>query len=239
VLEERGRIPVRETLECGWQICSALQYLHNHGVVHRDLKPSNLFLSDDGLIKLGDFGIALDVQSPDITEQGMTVGSHCYMSPELIRGERSDTGRTDLYALGCLLYQMVTGSVPYPGTNFAHIFEQHLHADPPTARSVVSDCPVELDKVIKHLLAKDPDQRPFSARAVQGMLGDALVDWCEANGRQIEDLRQSGRAGQAILARLLTSPQTVDESTDFGVSWKTLALGFGLLVALVILSLVV
>jgi serine/threonine protein kinase len=152
------------------QISSALQHAHNHGIIHRDLKPANLLLNSQGELKLVDFGIARDVQSPELTSQGLTVGTYAYMSPEQIAGKQATTGKTDLYALGCLLFEMLTGRPPFEGENFAQLFEQHLHSPPPRVRAFVPGCPRELDELVAQLLSKSPDDRPFNARSVQAAL---------------------------------------------------------------------
>jgi serine/threonine protein kinase len=158
----------------GIQICSALQHAHNHGIIHRDLKPSNLFMAESGSLRLGDFGIARDTHQLDLTDVGLTVGTYAYMSPEQICADTSISDKTDLYALGCLLYEMTTGYPPFDGANFARIFDQHLNSDPPQLCEKVSDCPEELGALIIRLMAKHPAQRPFNARYVQGFLKDLL-----------------------------------------------------------------
>ncbi|WP_413432085.1 serine/threonine protein kinase [Crateriforma spongiae] len=170
LLESNGPLPWPSVVDVTRQICSALQYAHNHGVIHRDLKPGNLFLTTDAVVKLGDFGIARDLHSADLTSSGLTVGTHAYMSPEQITGDALISGKTDLYALGCCVMEMLTGRKPFLGENFAQLFEQHLRAAPPRARDLVGDCPPELDEVINELLAKDPEDRPFNARSVQGVM---------------------------------------------------------------------
>lgn len=163
-----------EAAECGRQIASVLQHAHNHNIIHRDLKSSNLFITDRGKIKLGDFGIARDTRAKDLTASGITVGTYAYMSPEQITGDRHLSGKADLYSLGCVLFEMLTGRVPFEGENFHQIVEQHLHRQPPPVRSLAPNCPVELDNLVQQLLAKEPEKRPFSARAVQGVLDDQL-----------------------------------------------------------------
>jgi serine/threonine protein kinase len=173
LLAASGPLNWLETAECGRQLASALQYAHNHGVIHRDVKPGNVYLKRDGNLKLGDFGIARDTLSVDLTDIGLTVGTYYYMSPELVRGAREISGKSDLYALGCVLFELLTGRPPYQGDNFAQIFEQHLHATPPDVRQLC-DCPKALQKLISELLAKSPDDRPFNARTVQGVLTELL-----------------------------------------------------------------
>jgi len=170
LLTSSGTLSWQIVVNCGRQICSALQCAHNHGIIHRDLKPGNLFLTRDGVLKLGDFGIARDVGASDLTDQGLTVGTHAYMAPEQITGDATISGKADLYALGCCLYEMLTGRKPFIGDTFPSLFEQHLRSAPPHARASIPDCPPELDAVIIELLAKRPEDRPFNARYVQGIM---------------------------------------------------------------------
>lgn len=158
------------------QIAAALQHAHNHGVIHRDLKPSNLFFGSDGRLILGDFGIARDAHDSDITADGITVGTYAYMSPEQICADGSITGKADLYSLGCVAYEMLTGKTPFTGANFAQIWDQHLHKEPRGLREQGVDCPEWLETLVLDLLQKDPQKRPFNARAVQGQIRDRLAD---------------------------------------------------------------
>lgn len=174
-LRQHGPIPWPQAATFAAQIASALQHAHNHGIVHRDLKPSNLFFADGGGIVLGDFGIAFDRDDKDITEHGLTVGTYSYMSPEQICADGQITGKADLYSLGCVLYEMLTGKVPFEGANFAQVWDQHLHHDPPSAQALGIDCPQWLEDLVLSLLAKDPEARPFNARAVQGLIGHHLA----------------------------------------------------------------
>lgn len=110
VLTLKKALPWREAVECGIHICGGLEHLHEQGVVHRDLKPANIFLSDDGRLKLGDFGLARDLDSGRLTLDGLTVGTAKYLAPEQAMAEDDIDGRTDLYALGCLLFEMLIRS---------------------------------------------------------------------------------------------------------------------------------
>ncbi|MEM6798834.1 MAG: serine/threonine-protein kinase, partial [Planctomycetota bacterium] len=168
------------------QIASALQHAHNHGIVHRDLKPSNLFFDDAGDLVLGDFGIARDTFDTDITAHGITVGTYAYMSPEQITADSRIDGKADLYSLGCVLFEMLSGRPPFQGANFAQVWEQHMKKTPPTLKSLGVDCPAWLEELIAKLLAKDPRQRPFSARAVEGLMLQHLLDeFGEEGARQL------------------------------------------------------
>ena len=117
LLLKSGNLTWREVAESGRQIAAALQHAHNHGIIHRDLKPGNVFVTKSGELKLGDFGIARDTHMQDLTEAGLTVGTYSYMAPELVRGERAISGQVDLYALGCLLYELLVGNPPFQGDN--------------------------------------------------------------------------------------------------------------------------
>ena len=174
LLEKYQRLSWQEVASIARQVCSALQHAHNHGIIHRDLKPGNLFLDEAGQIKLGDFGIARDTHSADLTHQGLTVGTHAYMSPEQITGAENITGKADLYSLGVMLFELLTGHKPFQGTNFAVLFEQHLHHPPPKAVEFAANCPLRLSEEIERLMAKQPEQRPFNARAVQGVMMQLL-----------------------------------------------------------------
>ena len=167
MLEHYGAMTWQEVASVARQVCSALQHSHNHGIIHRDLKPGNLFLTAEGQVKLGDFGIARDNYAADLTSDGLTVGTHAYMSPEQITAEGPTTGKADLYSLGCVLFELLTGRKPFQGTNFAVLFDQHLNKPAPDVREFVADCPDALSRTIGSLLEKDPEKRPFSARAVQ------------------------------------------------------------------------
>lgn len=170
LLESGGPLSWPVVVDVARQVSSALQCAHNHGVIHRDLKPGNLFLTRDAVVKLGDFGIARDLHGSDLTHQGLTVGTHAYMAPEQITGQSTISGKVDLYALGCCLFEMLTNRKVFLGENFAQLFEQHLKSPPPSISGLVGDAPPELDQIISKCLAKNPEDRPFNARVVQGVM---------------------------------------------------------------------
>jgi eukaryotic-like serine/threonine-protein kinase len=179
-LQQRGPLAWPPAALFMSQIAAALQHAHNHGVVHRDLKPTNLFFGEDGRLVLGDFGIARDTHETEGTDPGKAVGTFAYMSPEQICAEREITGKSDLYSLGCVAYEMLSGKPPFAGENFAQIWDQHLHATPRGLREQGIECPEWLEHLVMQLMEKDPHKRPFNARAVQGFLRDHLEDEFEA-----------------------------------------------------------
>ncbi|QDT39637.1 serine/threonine protein kinase [Stratiformator vulcanicus] len=227
LLRNKISLQWQDAVEIGWQVCSALQHLHNHGVIHRDLKPANLFFADDGTVKLGDFGIALDTGATELTQSGLTVGTYMYMSPEQIRGERAIGPKTDIYALGCLIYEMVTGRPPFQGENFAQIFDQHLQTPPPPISIYDPSIPEELDDLVQLMLKKNPEKRPFNARTVQGMLAEVTMKWDESNGKR-ESKRKSRQKPdiwaierrKPILAELIRETRPADVRTP---SWLMIA----------------
>ena len=231
LLRQSGPLSWQETVEVSRQVAAALQHAHNHGIIHRDLKPGNVFITEDGQLKLGDFGIARDTTEQDLTDAGLTVGTYSYMAPELVRGEREITGQVDLYALGCLMFELLTGRTPYLGDNFAQIFDQHLHATPPTPSSLGVPCPAPLETLISQLLAKKPEDRPFNARSVQGFLGELLESRSPADAPQPEDrAARDITPAQEMLTRRLAG--TVENRQQ--VSWRQLVtIGVVIVVAIV------
>lgn len=237
LLAKRGQFTWPVVAELSRQICSALQHAHNYGVIHRDLKPGNLFLTRDGELKLGDFGIARDLHSSDLTSSGMTVGTHAYMAPEQITGDANISGKADLYALGCCLYEMLTGNKVFNGENFAQLFEQHLRSDPPSVRDTNPDCPVELDNVIIQLLAKKPEDRPFNARSVQAVmlqLGEKFdLDDASSDTADVAADTVTSRSRQLLISRIQEETYPA-RATD--ISWSRLliiTLGLGAAIAVV------
>jgi serine/threonine protein kinase len=174
VLRQRGRLPWREAVECAMQMCAALAHAHSIGVIHRDLKPANLFLAEDGLLKVGDFGLARDLNNSRLTLDGQTVGTCRYMPPEQIGGEAGLNGGTDLYAVGCILYEMLAGQTPFDGGTIIEIFEAHLNDTTDAPADLVRDCPADLSDLVMLLLEKRPADRPTDALAVQSALADIL-----------------------------------------------------------------
>lgn len=216
-LNEHGPLSWAQTAAFAAQIASALQHAHNHGIIHRDLKASNLFFDAEGKIVLGDFGIARDTHEADVTADGITVGTYAYMSPEQICADKHMSGKADLYSLGCAMYEMLTGKPPFQGVNFAQIWDQHLHKQPPGIREQGIDCPEWLEQIVLHLLEKDPEQRPFNARAVQGLIKDHLED---EFGSDIECLTEN-------------LPPLEEMTPAGGTSWVRILLGILLIVGVI------
>lgn len=157
-----GRIDWRETIDIAIQVCSALKAAHDAGVIHRDLKPSNLMLADDGSVKLTDFGVAQVFAGTKLTKTGGVIGTVEYMSPEQAKGSRV-TKSSDLYALGALMYAMLTARPPFTGQTALEIVQKHQYGQFDKPRRYVPEIPIWLDDLICQCLEKKPDDRPPDA----------------------------------------------------------------------------
>ncbi|HEY3928421.1 MAG TPA: serine/threonine-protein kinase [Candidatus Koribacter sp.] len=170
-LMESGPIPVGKAINYTEQVLSALSYAHSKGIIHRDIKPANMMLTPDGTIKLMDFGIARSKGETSMTMVGTTLGSLYYMSPEQVKGEPID-GRSDLYALGISLYEMVTGHKPFEtGTDYS-IMAAHLKEPPKPPIEIRPDLPAALNEIILMAVAKDPAARFQTPDAMRRALGN-------------------------------------------------------------------
>jgi len=149
-------------LRIGSQVCQALEYAHSHSILHRDIKPENIMITSTGLPKLMDFGLARALGGPNLTQRGVIVGTPAYLPPEQALGKHSDA-RSDLYSLGCVLYEMVTGRLPFHGDDPVKVIFSHINDLPVMPRKLAPEIPAALEQIILKLLAKDPDQRYQSA----------------------------------------------------------------------------
>lgn len=171
-LATKGRVHWEKMIELGKQICASLQHAHDHGIIHRDLKPSNLMLDKNGVLKLTDFGIAKDSDMSGLTSANSTVGTAAYMSPEQCRGERDLTPKSDLYALGIVFYELLTGRKPFSAENAMDMFIQHVSGTFERPARVVMDIPPWLDNLVCQLMEKKPEHRPADARTVSQALDE-------------------------------------------------------------------
>jgi eukaryotic-like serine/threonine-protein kinase len=171
VMSRRGRMTWEEVGELGKQLCSALQHAHEQGIIHRDLKPSNIMVTKDGTLKLTDFGIAKDMDLEGLTATNCTVGTASYMSPEQCKGERILTHKSDLYSLGVMMYELVTGRKPFHADSAMEMFIEHVNGTFERPSRLVLDIPIWLDTLICQLLEKQPEQRPLDANTVAAALG--------------------------------------------------------------------
>ena len=184
-LEQRGRMSVADAILIARQVAAALSVAHAAGIVHRDLKPDNVFLLPDRLVKGGfrikilDFGVAKLAEPKAVgvnTHSQMMLGTPKYMSPEQARSARAVDQRTDVYTLGCMLYEMLTGQAPYDGPGAIDMIIQHTTAPIPSPRDVVHGLPESMDSLIRQMLAKEPEQRPETMKAIDKALEEIQAE---------------------------------------------------------------
>ena len=207
LLVRNGPTPIPIAIDYARQILSALAFAHRNGIVHRDIKPHNIVVGGDGRLKVTDFGIARSGAS-QMTEAGSIVGTAQYLSPEQARGAPVDP-RSDLYSLGIVLYEMLTGQVPFTGDAPVEIAMKHLTAIPEPPSKLRPDVPHDLDAIVMRALAKDPDQRYASAEEMDADLG-RIARGLGVSPRTEEAMTQvlSG-VGVAVAPTVIEQPRAV------------------------------
>jgi serine/threonine-protein kinase len=200
LIVSRGPAPVNVAVEYARQILSALRFAHRHGIVHRDIKPHNALVDSEGRVKVTDFGIARAGAS-QMTEAGSIVGTAQYLSPEQARGSGVDQ-RSDLYSLGIVLYELLTGTVPFNGDTPVEIAMKHLSQTPEPPSAKRPDLPREIDLVVMRALAKDPDDRYQSAEEM-----DADLDRVARGAAVSAETEESA-------TMIMRSPQTIPGPTS-------------------------
>ncbi|HEX5939444.1 MAG TPA: tetratricopeptide repeat protein [Dehalococcoidia bacterium] len=196
-----GRLDIDSVLQIADDICNGLGYAHSRGIIHRDLKPANVWIGMDGRAKLGDFGVARNIEQTRLTQAGTMLGTVAYMPPEQALGREVDH-RGDLYSLGALIYEMVTGRPPFAGDDTVQVIFSHIHDMPVAPTQLRPDIPQALEVVILRLLEKDPNRRFQDADEVRQALS-AITDQRSA------PRPAAPRAGTPDEAPQLTRPSTV------------------------------
>lgn len=205
---------IRQALEVTVQVCQALAYLHNRKIVHRDLKPGNIMVTKDGIVKLLDFGLGkeLDVSVAQ-TESGVILGSLAYMSPEQIKDPRNIDHRSDLFSLGVLLFELLTGRLPFDGDNFTDILMKVLFEEPSQPSQLNNYISPKLERLIYRLLCKDLTERYASAEKVMKEIGKILET--DAQEVELSDRTQTVLAEMpAESSMIVFEPQFVGRSAE-------------------------
>jgi serine/threonine-protein kinase len=199
-LGEAGKFPPERAIKIAVAVADTLDYIHRNGVVHRDLKPENIMIDGDDRVKLIDFGIAGQVGAKRLTFAKLTqvAGTPDYISPEQVKGKRGD-GRSDIYALGVMLYEMLTGKTPFPGSNPFAIMNERLLNHPIPPREVNPEISPELQEVIYRALERDPQNRYSTANEFAWDLEHPE----EVAARDRAEMRDYKRRGTPWLKRIL------------------------------------
>jgi serine/threonine protein kinase len=220
MLETRGRFDEATAAEVGAQVADALHYAHTQGIIHRDVKPSNILIDPQGRALLADFGVARALDDPSLTATGLTVGTPAYMSPEQASGHSDIDGRADLYSLGVVLYQMVTGRPPFQGST-PQVMHAHVYQLPPLPSSVADVSPT-MEAIILRALTKNRDDRYPSGAA----LAAALWPLVETTRTHQETAFRSGPPAHPRRPRLFGARRSLG-------TWATAVLVTSLAVAII------
>jgi serine/threonine-protein kinase len=202
LVEREGPLREEDAVRLTLQIARALGFAHENGLIHRDVKPQNVLLNGDGQAKVTDFGIArsLDVKG-GLTQTGTVMGTSDYIAPEQARGSRVDA-QSDIYSLGAVLYELLTGDVPFPGENFVAVAMRHINEPPPSVRERRPDVSPRLDAVIRRAMAKEPRDRFGSMEELCAELTACLESESSASGAETMIVsRQQRRAARPPAGR--------------------------------------
>ncbi|MBU3156668.1 Stk1 family PASTA domain-containing Ser/Thr kinase [Clostridium estertheticum] len=170
IIKENGRLTSKKTLDIVFQIAKALQCAHTSGIIHRDIKPDNIMITKDEMVKVMDFGIAKVADSRTVTNSNKVMGTAHYFSPEQAKGSFVD-GRTDIYSLGIVMYEMVTGKVPYNAESVITIAMMHIQGPITAPKDIVTDIPENINQVILRAMQKEPIKRYQTASEMSEVIG--------------------------------------------------------------------
>ncbi|HEY6584717.1 MAG TPA: protein kinase [Gaiellaceae bacterium] len=198
LIEREGPLSVRDALLLALQMARALGFAHDRGLIHRDVKPQNVLLNDESQAKMTDFGIARSVDVDGVTVTGTVLGTSEYIAPEQARGQRVDA-HTDVYSLGVVLYELLTGAVPFSGESFVTVALQHVNEPPPDVLDHRPDCPPRVALLLERAMEKNPDDRPTM---------DELVDELEACLADLDPVSEQA----TMIARPTATQRTMQAS---------------------------
>jgi serine/threonine-protein kinase len=222
LIEREGPLPVREALLLALQMARALGFAHDRGLVHRDVKPQNVLMNDEGQAKMTDFGIARSVDVDGVTVTGTVLGTSEYIAPEQARGQRVDA-HTDVYSLGVVLYELLTGAVPFSGESFVTVALRHVNEPPPDVLERRPDCPPRVALLIERAMAKNAEDRPSM---------DELVTELEACLADLDPMSEQA----TMIARPGVTPRTRQQPQARRRQRRRIGLLWPLLAVLLILA---
>jgi eukaryotic-like serine/threonine-protein kinase len=238
-LKRTGPLPPARVVDLALQICGGLEHAHASGLVHRDIKPGNLLLREDGTVKIADFGIARAAQATKLTQIGSVLGTAAYLSPEQAAGEPV-TAAADIYSLGCVLFELLTGRTPYVFESLPELVVKQRDEPITPIRELRPDVPPELEAAVMHCLARGPEHRPASAAELAQELAagspepptEPLPDPSGVRATDVATVPLA-RAGEEPA----TLPRTRAPRRQFTLPPRTTWLVFGLVAALVLVVL--
>lgn len=173
-IQQFSPVPYEKVIDIMRQMTNAVAFAHQHSIIHRDVKPHNMLIDRDGTVKMTDFGIAMAMSATSITQTNAVLGSVHYISPEQARGGMA-TKKSDIYALGIVMYELLTGSLPFSGESAVSIALKHLQTDTPSVRQLYPGIPQSIENIVLHATAKDPFHRYMSAEEMEDDLSTALA----------------------------------------------------------------
>ena len=195
IVKEKGPLPWKWSINVSIQIASALEMAHRNNIIHRDIKPHNIIITEDGVAKVTDFGIAKAVSNSTITAFGTTIGSVHYFSPEHARGGFTDA-KSDLYSLGVVMYEMVTGRVPFDADTPVSVALKHMQEEPVEPIELNPNLPIAVNKIIMRALQKDTTLRYQTASE---MLVDLKKSLKDPEGDFVEELEYDPTAKTQVI----------------------------------------
>jgi len=181
LIRHEGAMPVDKVIDICMQVCQSLKYLASHNIVHRDIKPANIMVTKDGTVKLGDFGFIQSVWDAELMQEGTTIGTPDYISPEQARGERNLDVRSDIYSLGASLFHMLTSKTLFSGS-CSKVMRDHIETEPPNLEDLRKDLPKDLMRIMRKMTAKQPIDRYQSPDEVIKDLEMLRIDVASGQG---------------------------------------------------------
>lgn len=238
LIQHEGQVPTDQVFDIVLQVCSSLKYLSRENIVHRDIKPANIMITKDGTVKLGDFGFIQSVYDAELMQEGTTLGTPDYISPEQARGDRNLDVRSDIYSLGATVYHMLAGDPPFKGS-CSQVMRDHIDAEPPDVRKLRADLPKELLRVLNKMLEKDPADRYQSAEELIQDLEMAKIDGAGRDGKLPTTRSQILHVISAEKDRIAKLEDDIASSAECQrMLWVVAGAGWALTVLLVVVVLI-